>query len=173
LPFAPVYRARRDDRPRLVVLCDVSLSVRGSARFLLHVARAAQRGNGRVRTFVFVREVAEVTRWLEAADFESAVRAIFGGQILDTAESSDAGSTFRSFLDQFGSQLSPKTTVLMLGDGRNNGRDPGIEALAVIRERCRRIVWMTPEDPGAICRITYRGAMSSHRFGPPLSSNIW
>ncbi len=148
LPFAPVYRSRRDDRPRLVVLCDVSLSVRGAARFLLQVARAAQRGNGRVRTFVFVREVAEATRCLAEDDLETAIGMIFGGHLLDTAEASDAGAAFWAFLKRHGSMLSAKTTVLILGDGRNNGRDPGIEALAAIRDRCRRVVWLTPEDRG-------------------------
>ena len=47
-----------------------------------------------------------------------------------------------------GGMLSPKTTLLIVGDGRNNGRDPGIEVLAEIRGKCRRVVWLTPEERG-------------------------
>jgi uncharacterized protein with von Willebrand factor type A (vWA) domain len=148
VPFAPVFLARRDDRPRLIVLCDVSLSVRGAAGFLLRVARAAQRQGGRVRSFVFVRELAEVTRLLTGEDLETAIGAIFDGRLLDTAEASDAGAALRDLVGKYGHVLSRKATVLVLGDGRNNGRDPGLEAIEAIRERCRRVVWLTPEERG-------------------------
>jgi uncharacterized protein len=86
---------------------------------------------------------------LEADDPETAIGAIFGGHLLDTAEGSDAGAALAEFLKRYGTMLSSKTTVLILGDGRNNGRDPGIETLAAIRNRCRRVVWLTPEDRGS------------------------
>lgn len=149
VPFAPVFLARRDDRPRLIVVCDVSLSVRGAARFLLQVARAAQRQGGRVRSFVFVRELAEVTRLLGSDDLEEAIAAIFDGRLLDTAEGSDAGAALGELVGRYGYVLSRKATVLVLGDGRNNGRDPGLEAIEAIRQRCRRVVWLTPEARGA------------------------
>lgn len=147
VPFAPVYRGRRDDRPRLIVLCDVSLSVRGAARFLLQVSRAAQRQTGRVRSFVFVREVAEATRTLDDGDLEAAIATVFG-RLLDTAEASDAGHALGAFLTRYGGVLSRRTTLLILGDGRNNGRDPRVDALAELRRRCRRVIWLTPEARG-------------------------
>ncbi|MEA2596411.1 MAG: uncharacterized protein QOF01_2880 [Thermomicrobiales bacterium] len=148
VPFVPVYLARRDDRPRLVVLCDVSLSVRGAGRFLLQVTRAAQRQSGRVRSFVFVRQLAEVTRLLATNDLEPVLQAIFGGHLLDAAEASDCGAALRAFQQGHGPLLSHKTTLLILGDGRNNGRDPGLDALYGLRRQCRRIVWLSPEGRG-------------------------
>jgi uncharacterized protein with von Willebrand factor type A (vWA) domain len=148
VPFLPVYQKRQDDRPRLTVLCDVSLSVRGAARFLLAVARSAQRQSGRVRSFVFVRQVAEVTRLLVGADPEQAIGEILGGRLLDTAEGSDAGSALKTFAAEHGGVLSRQTTLLILGDGRNNGRESGLEALEEIRRRCRRVIWLTPEARG-------------------------
>jgi len=88
-----------------VVLCDVSLSVRGAAGFLLRVARAAQRQSGRVRSFVFVREVAEATRLLADCDLETAIGTIFGGRLIDTAESSDAGAALGAFVRQCGGDV--------------------------------------------------------------------
>ncbi len=149
VPFAPVYRARRDDRPRLVVLCDASLSVRGAARFLLALARSAQRQNGRVRSFVFVREVAEATAALAGPDLERAIETIYGGRLLDTAEASDGGAALATFLERHGSILTPRTTLLILGDGRNNGRDPRMDVLIELRRRGRRVVWLTPEGRGS------------------------
>lgn len=145
VPFRPVFRRRMPDRPRLVVLCDASLSVRGAARFLLHVCRAAQRQSGRVRTFAFVRDVAEVTHVLQRADLAAAIAAIYDGRLLDTAEASDAGAALAAFLARCGDALTPRTTVLILGDGRNNGRDPNLPALAELRSRCRRLIWLSPE----------------------------
>jgi uncharacterized protein with von Willebrand factor type A (vWA) domain len=148
LPFAPVFRACRENRPRLIVLCDVSLSVRGAARFLLQVAHAVQRQTGRVRTFVFVREIAEVTAVLGGNDLEAAIAAVFCGRLLDVAEASDAGAALRTFLTRHHRLISPRTTLLVLGDGRNNGRDPGLDALSALRDRCRRVIWLTPEGRG-------------------------
>jgi uncharacterized protein with von Willebrand factor type A (vWA) domain len=148
IPFSPVYRSRKDDRPRLVVLCDASLSVRGAARFLLTMSRGLQRQSGRVRSFVYVRDVAEVTRALADPDLDHAISDIFGGRLIDTAEASDGGAALSAFAERYGAILSRRTTVLILGDGRNNGRDPRVESLAELRLRCRRIVWLSPEQRG-------------------------
>lgn len=148
-PFRTVFRQRREDRPRLIVLTDVSLSVRAAAWFMAHVARAAQRQSGRVRAFVFVRDLAEVTRELGSNDVMTAIRAMFSGELLDVSASSDAGAAFRDWRIRYGSLLSRKTTVLILGDARNNGRDPGVDALAAIAERARRVIWLSPEPAGA------------------------
>jgi uncharacterized protein with von Willebrand factor type A (vWA) domain len=148
IPFRPHLRERADDRPRLIVLCDASLSVRGAARFLLHVSRAAQRQSGRVRTFAFVRDVAEVTHALQR-DVQTALAAIFDGQLLDTSEASDGGGALGTFLRRHGGLLTSRTTLLILGDGRNNGRDPNIDALAELRRRCRRLIWLSPEERGS------------------------
>jgi uncharacterized protein len=148
VPFKPVFRARLNDRPRLIVLCDASLSVRGAARFLLALSQIAQRQTGRVRTFVFVRQIRDVSLTLEQRDFDEAVRAIFGGQLIDTSEATDGGVALNLMLKRYGDLLNAKTTLLILGDGRNNGNDPNLAALAELRRRCRRIVWLTPEQRG-------------------------
>jgi uncharacterized protein with von Willebrand factor type A (vWA) domain len=148
VPFEPVFRARLNDRPRLIVLCDASLSVRGAARFLLALSQIAQRQTGRVRTFVFVRQVRDVSLTLEQREFDEALRAIFGGQLIDTSEASDGGVALDLMLKRYGDLLNAKTTLLILGDARNNGNDPNLAALAELRRRCRRIVWLTPEQSG-------------------------
>ena len=149
VPFRPVYRARRDDRPRMVVLCDVSLSVRAAAWFMVQLSRAAQRQSGRVRTFVFVSEFAEATRTIGSGEAIDAVRAIFSGALLDVAASSDAGAALTSWSERFGPLLTARTTVLILGDARNNGRDPGLDALERIADGARRVIWLSPEPRGA------------------------
>jgi uncharacterized protein with von Willebrand factor type A (vWA) domain len=130
------------------VLCDASLSTRGAARFLLAVSQAAQRQTGRVRTYVFVRDVREVTLIFEQQSFDEAIRAIFNGRLLDTSEASDGGAALGALVRDHGRLFTAKTTLLILGDARNNGHDPNLPALADLRQRCRRVIWLTPEQRG-------------------------
>lgn len=148
VPFTPVYRARRDDRPRLIVLCDASLSVRGAARFMLAISQAAQRQTGRVRSFVFVKQLREVTAILEQRGIEEAIRDIFSGRLIDTSEATDGGIALGDLLRHHAEVLTAKTTLLILGDARNNGHDPNLPALAELRGCSRRIIWLTPEQHG-------------------------
>jgi uncharacterized protein len=145
VPFHPVTVARKEDRPRLVVLADVSLSVRNSARFTLHLVHGMQRLFPRVRTFVFVDELVEVTELFDDHPLEAGLGLVFGGDVLDVDANSDYGSAFRGFVDDHLAAVTSRTSVVVLGDGRGNGRDPGFEAFHAIARRARRVVWLTPE----------------------------
>ena len=125
VPFEPVLRRRREQRPRLVVLCDVSLSTRNLARFWLHLVYGLQDLFSKVRTFVFVADVAEVTQLFEA-------QTLFGRAAEQLAGGLEAG-------------LGRRTTVVVLGDGRNNGRSAKASALEEIAARARQLIWITPE----------------------------
>ncbi len=145
IPFRPVTVARREDRPRLVVLADVSLSVRNSARFTLHLVHGLQRLFPRVRTFVFVDDLVEVTELFDDHPLEGALGLIFGGGVLDVDGNSDYGHAFRRFVDGHLTAITHRTSVLVLGDGRNNGRGPGFGEFETIVDRARRVLWLTPE----------------------------
>lgn len=145
IPFHPVFVRRRRDRPRLVVLCDVSLSVRNAARFMLHLLYTLQNLYGQVRSFIFVRDLAEVTLHLQGGDIERAIEDVFGGAFIDVDEHSDFGWAFEVFRQNYLPAVNRRTTVLVLGDGRTNGNPPNLEALAEIRDRARRLIWLTPE----------------------------
>jgi uncharacterized protein with von Willebrand factor type A (vWA) domain len=136
---------RAQDRPRLVILADVSLSVRLSTRFTLQVVHGLQRLVPRVRTFAFVDQVAEVTDVFADHGVEDALGLLMGGDILDVDANSDYGQVLVSFLEQYGSEINRRTTVLILGDGRGNGKDPHPEALEELSRRAREVIWLTPE----------------------------
>ena len=69
---------------------------------------------------------------------------MFGGEVLDTERNSDYGAVLRQLLAE-GEHLDRRTSVVILGDGRSNGKDPATDALTEIARRVRRIVWLTPE----------------------------
>ena len=148
VPFAPVTVRRGEDRPRIVVLADVSLSVRTTSRFTLNLVHGLQDLFTQVRSFVFVADVAETTELFREHPSERALGMIFGrGRFdgVDVAANSDYGTVFGDFLAEHSSALTRRTTLLVLGDGRNNARDPNLAAFEEITRRARETVWLTPE----------------------------
>ena len=97
LPFKPILTNRKEDRPRLVVLADVSLSVRNTSRFALHLVHNLQSLFSNVRTFAFVSELEEVTEHFEHFDLEEVLGMIFGGEILDVDANSNYGYALENF----------------------------------------------------------------------------
>ena len=145
IPFRPVTVARRQDKPRLVVLADVSLSVRHTARFTLYLVHGLQRLFGQVRTFAFVADIAEVTDLFAEHPVERALEAIFGGDVLDVDADSDYGAAFGQFHEEFPDLVTRRTTVVILGDGRGNGHDANMGVFEEIARRSKQIIWLTPE----------------------------
>lgn len=149
VPFRPITVARVSDRPRLLLLADVSLSVRSAARFTLQLVHGLQGIATRARSFAFVSDLIEITDIFDEHPLESALSLVMSGLpaggLLDVDADSDYGTAFGTFLDEFGSAVTSRTTVLVLGDGRGNGRDPNLAAFAEIARRARETVWLTPE----------------------------
>jgi uncharacterized protein len=145
IPFRPVTVARKEDKPRLVVLADVSLSVRHTARFTLYFVQGLQRLFGQVRTFAFVADTAEVTDLFAEHPVERALDLIFGGDVLDVDADSDYGAAFGRFHEEFPDTVTRRTTVVVLGDGRGNGHDANMAVFEEIARRCKQLIWLTPE----------------------------
>jgi uncharacterized protein len=145
IPFRPVTVARKEDKPRLVVLADVSLSVRHTARFTLYFVHGLQRLFGQVRTFAFVADPVEVTDLFAEHPVERALELVVRGDVLDVDADSDYGAAFGRFREEFGDTVTRRTTVMILGDGRGNGHDPNLDAFEEIARRCKQLIWLTPE----------------------------
>lgn len=149
IPFRPVTVSKVEDRPHLLVLCDVSLSVRQTSRFTLHLVHSLQSIAPRVRTFAFVRDLVEITDLFADHPISDALSLVMsglpGGGVLDIDADSDYGAAFAQFSERYGSALTRRTTVIILGDGRGNGNNPRTEVFAEIARRARSVVWLTPE----------------------------
>lgn len=145
VPFRLARRARRRDKPRLILLCDVSDSVRSVARFLLELTYAAQELFDRTRSFVFVSELGETTRLFAEEPIERALAKAYGGAIVPVTHNSSYGRVLRAFEERVLREVDRRTTVVVLGDGRTNYQDDGAEVLDAIRARARAIVWLCPE----------------------------
>lgn len=149
IPFRPVTVTRAEDKPRLLILTDVSLSVRATARFTLHLVHGLQSLFGQVRSYAFVDEPTEITELFAEHPLERALGLVFdglpAGGLLDVDANTDYGRTFELLLSEHAPALGRRTTLLVLGDGRGNGNDPRTEAFEEITRRVRETIWLTPE----------------------------
>jgi uncharacterized protein with von Willebrand factor type A (vWA) domain len=151
VPVRPVFRKPHPAKPELFVLADVSGSVATFAAFTLQLMYALRSQFSRVRSFVFVDGVDEVTDVLQRApDVVEAARhinATGSGVWLDGR--SDYGRALESFRQQWGEQVRRRTTVIVLGDARTNYHDPCVAALKAVGERAGHVFWLNPEPRSA------------------------
>jgi uncharacterized protein with von Willebrand factor type A (vWA) domain len=145
VPMEVRYRRRHREKPKLVTLCDVSDSVRNASRFMLQLVWSLQECFSRVRSYVFVSEIAEVTQAFNTYPVDRAIEWALKGSPVDYHCRSDFGYAFNRFVRTELDTLDRKTTVLVLGDARNNYNDPQAWAIRLLRERVKGIIWLNPE----------------------------
>ena len=147
VPIDLVLRKPRPARPELVVLCDVSGSVAGFSHFTLLLVHALRQQFSRVRVFAFIDTTDEVTHLFGPdADLAVAIQRITREAGVYTRDGhSDYGNAFVSFTENFPNVLSPRSSLLVLGDGRTNYRSPAADVLAHMVTASRHAHWLNPE----------------------------
>jgi uncharacterized protein with von Willebrand factor type A (vWA) domain len=147
VPVVLKYRPRRPRRPELYVLCDVSTSVTSASVFFLSVLHALHDAFRKMRSFVFVERISEVTDVFERErSFRAASEAISkDAGVADVSGYTDYGRVWNEFLTQVEDDLHPRATVIVLGDARTNGRDPRADVFARIAAHAGRTFWLNPE----------------------------
>jgi len=146
VPAQLVFRRRKPQRPDVVVLCDVSDSVRDVSRMMLLFVHTLQSLFTRVRTFAFVSDVGEITSYFRDVDASRAVDLAVAGQAINVYANSNYGRAFALFVGAHLGAVTSRTTVLVIGDGRNNYNQANVWALQELKRRARRVVWICPED---------------------------
>ncbi|MDC9006507.1 vWA domain-containing protein [Mycobacterium marinum] len=147
VPIDVVLRKPRPARPELVVLCDVSGSVAGFSHFTLLLVHALRQQFSRVRVFAFIDTTDEVTHMFGPdADLAVAIQRITReAGVYSRDGHSDYGNAFVSFMQGFPNVLSPRSSLLVLGDGRTNYRNPATDVLADMVTASRHAHWLNPE----------------------------
>ena len=147
VPLTLRYRPKRPRRPEIYVLCDVSTSVTSASVFFLSVLHALHDSFRKLRSFVFIERISEVTETFERErDFRKISERISqDGGVADISGYTDYGRVWLEFLEEISADLDPRSTVIVLGDARTNGRDPHAAAFARLTERAGRTFWLNPE----------------------------
>ncbi len=162
VPFRIVLERRKKEKPQVVILCDVSDSVRNVSRFMLQFVYSVQDLYSRVRSFIFVADLGEVTKLFENNEIHAAIDLALRGNMINLYAHSDFGRAFKIFHRDFLSVINKRTTVLVLGDARNNYNLPHEWVLRDIRQRAKQIVWLNPES-----RLTWGfGDSEMDRYAP-------
>lgn len=147
VPVDPQFRHPRPHRPEVWLLADISGSMATFSRFTLQFTHAMSTHFSRLRTFAFVDTIDEVTEFFgPGVDFGSAVNRITTeAEVVWLDGHSDYGNSLETFYSRYGRQLTPRTTVIITGDARNNYRPPRDAVLGDIAKSARALVWLNPE----------------------------
>jgi uncharacterized protein with von Willebrand factor type A (vWA) domain len=146
VPFQVALRRKRREKPRLVVLCDVSFSVSHASRFMLLLLHTLHNQMLDVRSFIFNREVAEITDMLANMPVNDLMETIDKGDIVDLDVNSSFGQVFLDFKKRYLENLRGRPAFIILGDARNNYGEANDWVLDEIREKARYMLWLTPEE---------------------------
>ena len=142
VPFQPQWKKNLRRKPQILILCDVSGSVAAYAKFLLLFIYSLQDILPRTRSFAFSSNLGEVTETLRSLPVETAIERVnlkYGG-------ATDYARAFDDFAALAMADINRVTTVIILGDARNNNPDPRLDLLAEIRSRCKQLIWLNPEN---------------------------
>lgn len=144
LAFRLHYRQKTPQVPDLIVLCDISNSVAPFAEFLLFLVARLRQHFRKVNLYFFIDTLWDVTGKIWDEDLEDLAEEIESWTRKSSSGYSDYGMVFREFAENNLQEVSAKSTVLILGDARNNYRPPQAEYLAQIREHVRNVLWLNP-----------------------------
>ncbi|AOD23687.1 hypothetical protein IM25_20625 [Rhodococcus sp. p52] len=150
VPIDLVNRKPRPARPELVVLCDVSGSVAGFSHFTLLLVHALREQFSRVRVFAFIDTADEVTHHFAAGSDlgESMSRMLKEAELITYDGHSDYGHALGGFAENHAHALTSRSSLLILGDGRTNYRNPNLEVLEHLVSVARHAHWLNPEPKG-------------------------
>jgi uncharacterized protein with von Willebrand factor type A (vWA) domain len=135
-------RRRRIDRPRVVLLCDVSGSMERYSRFLVRFLLASGRVPN-IETFAFSTRLTRLTTWLSRGRVDDALDAL---RARDWSSGTRIGESLGAFLAGYGrSMLGQRTVVIILSDGLDQGEvEPLVRAMRTIQRKARKVIWLNP-----------------------------
>ncbi len=147
VPAEPKFKFPRPAKPEIMVVADISGSVAAFARFTLHLVYAISSQFSKVRSFVFIDGLDEVTRFFEGVEDigEAVHRVNTEADVVWVDGHSDYGHAFGVFWEKYGKDVGPKTTVLILGDARNNYHASQSWIVKELEHRARKVFWLNPE----------------------------
>jgi uncharacterized protein with von Willebrand factor type A (vWA) domain len=147
VPAEPKFRYPRPSKPELVVIADISGSVAAFARFTLHLVYALNNQFSKVRAFVFIDGLDEVTSYFEGVDdiTEAVHRVNTEADVVWVDGHSDYGHAFEVFWDKYQRSITSKATVMILGDARNNYHASQAWMVKEMQHKARNVYWLNPE----------------------------
>jgi hypothetical protein len=147
VPIEPRFRHPRPSKPEIFVIADISGSVASFARFTLHLVYAISSQFSKVRSFVFVDGIDEVTRFFEGVvdPAEAVARINSEADVIWVDGHSDYGHALTEFHRRWGDQVTSRSSILLLGDARNNYHASQSWVIEDLQRKARHVYWLNPE----------------------------
>lgn len=142
IPFNVIWRQKKKDRPKIIVICDVSGSVALYVRFLLLLLFSMKEAIPNLHAFAFSYRLKSVDDILETMEFDAAIKKILREIGLG---STSYGQAFSDFKMEHENKIDRRTTIIILGDGRSNYGDPRLDLFRDFAGRAKRVIWLNPE----------------------------
>jgi hypothetical protein len=143
VPIELRYRTKHV-KPALVLICDVSTSMRYCAEFLLTLIYELQDQVARTDSFIFISDIVDISMVFAENEPQTAVEKVLN-ENRPGYYNTDLGGSLATFRDEFMGRVTSRTTVIILGDGRNNYNNPRVDIAADLKRRSRRVIWFNPE----------------------------
>ncbi len=137
---------RRHLKPKLAIILDVSTSMRPVAEFMLRLVYEMQDQVSKCRSFAFIGDMHEVSMVFKENRPEEAIPQVLH-MLPSGYYNTDLGNSLATFCDEFGDAVDQRTTLIFVGDARNNFNDPRLDLVQALKARARRVIWMNPESP--------------------------
>jgi uncharacterized protein with von Willebrand factor type A (vWA) domain len=145
VPMELLFR-NRHLKPKLLLICDISTSMRPVVDFLLRLIYELQDQVSSAHSFAFIADMEDISDDLHANPPDVAVRSVLT-RLPPGHYNTDLGFSLSTLMSQHAGTVDSRTTVILVGDARNNYNDPRLDLMEQIQRRCRRIVWLNPEHP--------------------------
>ena len=143
VPLEIKYKTRQL-KPCLVLICDVSTSMRYCAEFLLTLVYELQDQVARTDSFIFIDDITDISMIFQEEQPRDAVARVLS-ENRPGHYNTDLGNSLNTFTQEHLSTVDHRTTVIILGDGRNNYNNPRIDIAGDLQRRARRLIWFNPE----------------------------
>ena len=144
VPFDIKFKKRKL-KPDLVLVCDVSTSMRPVAEFMLRLVYELQDQVAKARSFAFNSDMSEISVTLAGKRAGDAVAEILY-DIPPGYYATDLGHSLETFFKKWPDSLRSRTTAVILGDGRNNFNSPRVDLVKLMKQRAKRLIWLNPEN---------------------------
>ena len=152
-------------KPKLVLICDVSTSMRPVAEFMMSMIYELQDQVAKTRSFAFIDDMSEISDEFTAFPAHEALEMVLR-RMQPGYYNTDLGYSLATFTRDYMDAIDHRTTVIFIGDGRNNYNDPRLDCVDMIKRRAKRVIWLTPEN----YRLWGTGDSDMHLYAPLCDS---
>lgn len=160
-----IKRKRKRLKPKLAIICDISTSMRPHATFMLTLMYELQDLIAHTHSFAFIDDMHDITEDFKSQRPQEAISEVLH-RIPPGYYSTDLGRSLHTLCRDHLAWIDRRTTVIVLGDGRNNYNDPRIDCIDTLKRHARRVLWFTPEHQ----RMWGTGDSDMHMYAPKVDA---